>query len=507
MPKDELIKANTIHNVYKEEVNSLLRLPGFSNVVKEILKAWLRIRLFLMKKKRLNVAVSSFQTIKKDELNYLDQLANQMMALFENDSDFLQALDQSPSSSYDRMMFRSIRLYGSALGYSLVYPWHIFMEVRHNNDLILLKKIIDNLSQFPSLRRLSAFVDFFLVSLERTAVKRTDYAVKYLQILIDPYFSTAKHLFPTKTDIARAINCSENTVSQFETVYSYLVAVQPRYLVNMGTLGFETIGIIHKASLRPLFDSFLLRMYPYSPNFYLSVFCLPPSSGLLEELPEGNVFHLTRYRIIRNFHQLHAKPEKSWRVANRLLGDGAAITPPKRGIWFSLDPTPNPAPRYLIDFSIIDQVQLVTPGVYADLAASLGISEKHVRRQIEKLLQDEIMMPFYLIIRIGLNTNMLIVFRGSEDETSPLINDLLRFPYIELFSGPEGGIAILKLPEGWVPTLLEDMMHLRNNGLDVWTTLSYPKIARWGIPLTPIARKDDFFGLQWKILEEERGIR
>ncbi|MFQ5980190.1 MAG: hypothetical protein ACE5OZ_18815 [Candidatus Heimdallarchaeota archaeon] len=75
--------------------------------------------------------------------------------------------------------------------------------------------------------------------------------------------------------------------------------------------------------------------------------------------------------------------------------------------------------------------------------------------------------------------------------------NLLVLPYVELFSGSQGGIAIVKLPAAWTGRFQKDVMNLRKKGYDIWTVVSAPVVSRWGIPLADIVRKDAFFGLEY----------
>ena len=491
-PKDK----NTLM-LMKKQVRTLSKLPGLSDVVREILRGWIEISDFVASTTGINLSISTFQTVTDEEYTFLNRLANRSDAQFTNNPEYIQATAWSKSSSYNRTVYRSVRLHGTIKGAALVYPWQIFAEVRHNDDSILLKRIIDNLTKFPTLRKLPVFIDFFVKTLSSSLVKRSNLVVRYLQALTDPYFGTTEHHFPSKWDLAKTINCSERSVLNFETVYSYLAAVQPRYLVNMGKLGFCGFRVIHQKSLSPIFEPFTLRCYPITPDRFLSILYLPPSSDLLDKLPGNEIAELTQYKIARNFEQLHAKPEQSWTVPVRLLGDSKIVIPPRRGIWFSLLPENDSSPRPLIDFNLLDQIQLISPGVYATLADTIGISDAYLRERMKKLLQEQVIVPFYFITRIGLDANILAVFSGTETEIKTITNDLLTFPYAEMFSGPNGGSVLLKIPAAWTPTFFEDVARLRKEGLDVWAVFAHPVISRWGIPLATIARKKEFFGFEW----------
>ncbi|MHA2233481.1 MAG: hypothetical protein ACXAB4_13445, partial [Candidatus Hodarchaeales archaeon] len=84
-----------------------------------------------------------------------------------------------------------------------------------------------------------------------------------------------------------------------------------------------------------------------------------------------------------------------------------------------------------------------------------------------------------------------------DPEIEALENDLLSFPYTEMFSGPTGGNVILKMPTPWTLSFFDDVNCLQEQGLDLWAIPSYPKIARWGIPLADLVQNDEFFGTHW----------
>ncbi|MFQ5977887.1 MAG: hypothetical protein ACE5OZ_07160 [Candidatus Heimdallarchaeota archaeon] len=490
----------------EKEIKSLCKLKDLSNIVKEILMGWVAIRKFLKDSRQPGKAFPSFHDITGEEITFLKGTRSHFETQAKNDLEFAQAVAPSQSTTYDRVVYHSIRLYGTTKGHSLLFPWHIFIEVRLTDDSGLLQTLIDDLAKFSKFRALSNFVDLLIASRAKIQVRRTNLSVQYLQTLVDPHFGTSLYQFPKQLDFAKTLGCSREAIKQIDTVYSNLGVIQPHYLVNMSKLGFHCFRVVHQEPLPASFQPFTLRTYLLCRDSFLSIIWLPPTADLLHQLSSGKTSELTHYWIARNFDQLHAKPEKSWQAPNRLLGETKLIRPPQRGIWFTLTPNPNPGPRSLLDFSLMDQLQLAEPEIYEKLADTYGISEKFVRERLQVLLQEEVVAPFYFVIRIGLNANILVTFEGSERCTEALRNDLLAFPYAEMFFGPEGGKAILKIPEAWIATLLEDVMRLRSEGLDIWAIYAAPIISRWGIPLAEIVQKDEFFGIWW-VAEENSQAR
>lgn len=496
MPQQSQTKEKNVHLRFKTEIQTLLQLPNFSITVQEILRGWLAIRNYLLQEKLYRLPLSNIRAIKSAEYQFLDRIVNRFEVAVAKDAEFQRAVASTRESVQDRQTYHSIRLYGQSQGMSLLHPWLIYYEARHNDDVALLQTIINHLTKFPNLRRLPQFVDFFVTTLIRSPVKRSILSVQYLRALLDLHYATREHQFPTQVDLHKIVGCSERTVLNFETAYTQLSVVQPRYLVNMGRLGFHTVRVVHQESLPAFSEPFVLRTYPLDRTTFVSILYLPSSSDLLDHLP-GQIAELTTYRIARNLDQLNYKPEKSWPLPNRLLGDSARVRPPRRGIWNDLIPNPNPPARTLTEFKMLDQIQLLSPGVYTVLADSLDVSEKLVRLHLCALLQDKVISPFYNIDRIGLESTLLVVYNGAGPEIEALENDLLSFPYTEMFSGPTGGNIILKMPTPWTLPFFDDANCLQEQGLDLWATRSYPKIARWGIPLADLVQNDEFFGTHW----------
>ena len=495
------IKQRTLNTKLNSEIRSLLHLPNFSLTVRKLLEGWVAIRRFLHREDRHNLTLSNFQPIQQNEYVFLDRLLESFEAEVAKDQEFQTASDPSKGAVQDRSMYHSIRLQGEMKGNFLLYPWHIFSEIRHNDDIILLETLLDQLAKFPSLRCLPKFIDTFVASRGRISVKRSDLSVRFLQALTDPYYATSEHYFPTQADLQKVLNCSERAIFGFEKGYSDLTVIQARYLVNMGRLGFQGVRVVHQTPLDARIQPFVLRCHQMGPNTFVSILYLPPSSDLINYLPT-EIVELSQYCIARNFEQLHAKPEKSWQLPNRLLGDSPRVRAPQRGIWFDLTPNPNPSPRPLTDFKILDRLQFQSPGAYSTLASLLGISEKHVRRRLKIFLEEGILAPFYFIWRIGLDSTVLVTFAGNVSAIEKLKNDLLSFPYAEMLTSPTGGNITLLIPNAWMTTLFDDIRCLRENDVNVWVAPSYPVVSQWGIPLTDLVQNDAFFGPQW-IVEEE----
>lgn len=499
MPKKPKLEKLGITEEVAEDIQALFQLPDLSAAVQSILRGWLSLRRYIAKRGGRK-PLSRFESITEEEFTYLQRLLAQFEKEFANNPEFSQAvvLASTKGATYDRTFFRSIRLYGASRGYSILYPWHLFVEVRHNDDTALLESVIHNLLRYSSLRNLPNFIDLFMESRISTPAKRSLLAINYLQALTNPFFATSKHQFPSQADLVQILGCSEKAIARIEKVSWYLNVVNPQYLVNMGKLGFQGFRVIHEESLPAALQPFTLRTYPLYRQEFASILYLPVTSDLMELLPQDKVYELDCYQISYNLEQLHVKPEGSWHQPMRLLAEEKkAIAPPPGGICFNLEPLTIPSPRPLIDFEIIDQVQLVASGYYKPLADSLEISEVYLVNRVQELLHDKIIAPFYFITRIGLTTSMLLAYEGTTAETVGFRNNLLAFPYVELFSGPEGGIAIVKLPPAWTGSFLKDVAYLRQKGFDMWAVLSSPVLSRWGIPLAQLARKEEFFGILW----------
>jgi DNA-binding Lrp family transcriptional regulator len=485
------------------DVKSLSALVGLSPVVQEIMTEWIAIRKFFAARTEKKMLLSYFKAVSEEERIFLTRLLERFEIQFKDDPELMDTTAPSTTEDiiYERAILRSIRLWGKSRGFSFLFPWQLFVEVRHNDDTPLLKAIIHNLTRFPRFRNLPAFIDLLSSSLGESRVKYSPLAVQYVTLLTDLHFGTAKHQFPTQQDLAGALGCTQEALSKIERGFTYLSVIEPRYLVNMGKLGFQAMRILHATPLPRNFQPFTLRTYPMDRETSLSVLYLPLGSILKKQLPEGKISPLHHYRISRTFEQLHPKPDQSWLHPVRLRGEYAEIVPPpRRGIWFDLTPDPGSAHRSMVDFRILDQIQLITSGTYAALADIVGMSEKHLRRRVDALLADDVIAPFYFIARIGLTANLLMTFEGDEadPEVEAFINNLLAFPYAEVFSGSAGGNAILKVPATWTNKVLLDILELRRAGLDVWGVISSPLLSRWGIPLAALALEDEFFGIQWK---------
>ncbi|MFX0114763.1 MAG: hypothetical protein ACFFB3_09455, partial [Candidatus Hodarchaeota archaeon] len=297
-----------------KESDSVFQLSDLSNVVKGILRGWLDIRHFLTKDSASKTRLSKFEPISEEERIYLNDLLKKFESKFQQELEFLEATkQQSPESfSYHRAVFQSVRLYGKRKGHNLVFPFNLFIECRYNDDDPLLQMIIRDLVRFPVLRQLPTFIDHFLVCRRKTRVTRSPLAVKYVQALVDLHYGSTQHGFPTQADVAEDIGCSERTIHNLQNTYSYLGVIAPRYLANMGKLGFKCVRITHKDPLGSELSPFTLRTALLDRNEFVSVLYLPPVFTKDDSVLLENFLELKTYQIARNFEQLHARPEKSW---------------------------------------------------------------------------------------------------------------------------------------------------------------------------------------------------
>ncbi|MFW9917047.1 MAG: hypothetical protein ACFFGZ_15685 [Candidatus Thorarchaeota archaeon] len=508
MTKKSNLERIELNDPLGTDLRTLFQLSDLSAPVQRILEGWLNIRRFIAKQGG-SQSISKFQSVTEEEFTYLERLSNQFRTEFARNAEFQEAAapQAMKGESYDRMFFRSVRLYGRLKGRSFLFPWTFFVEVRHNDDSPFLQAVIHNLARYSSHRQLLDFVDFCVACREQMMVNRTPLSVKYLQALTDPSFSTTLHHFPNQADFMRVLSCSEKAIRKIEKVFWYLGVSSPRYLVNMGQLGFQAFRVRHEEPLAPQLDPFTLRTYVLDRREWLSVVYLPITSDLLDLLPQPNLLELDRYQIIQNFEKLHHKADESWKTPLRLLEEDSEMIAPSIGeLTFGLSPESVPKPRPQIDFALLDQIQLVASGYYASLADTLGISEAYLIERMKQLLEQKIISPFYVIRRIGLTDGLLVAFEGPPGETGRFMSNLLAFPYVELFSGPQGGNAIVKLPPTWTGIFLNDVMACRKRGLDVWAMVSSPTISRWGIPLAPLAHQDEFFGILWDSHEKECNV-
>ncbi len=481
-------------------VSTLFQLPNLSQPVQQILKTWLGIRGYV-KNQGGRKTFSSFTTISKQDFANLTHLADK----FDRDNNSIPIFKQSslPQSirgdRYDREFFHSIRLYGASGGHSFLFPWNLFIEVRHNDDLPFLKKILMQLIRNPEFRNLPQFVDLFTETRAKYSVARTNLSVKYLQALARAIKTNSSNQLPSQRELVEHLQCSERAIERIENVYWYLGVVSPRYLTNLGKLGFQAIRVNHSVPLPPELEPFTLRTIHTRHPRYISILYIPIESNVFDFIPE-DYFEINQYHISRNLDQLTTKTSTSWKEPVRILNnpDLEIIDLPSSGFFHDITPKENQGNFSQNDFWLIDQVNLVAGGYYSDIAKALGISVRSLRRKFQKLLQEKIFAPFVVISRIGLETWLMLSYEGTTEEVKYISNTLQALPYAEMFIGDTCGTAVVKLPGTWVGSFLEDIKRLERKGWNIWAEINSPIIARWGIPLTKIAEQRDFFGLQWR---------
>jgi hypothetical protein len=416
---------------------------------------------------------------------------------------FENKFSESPhleKTEMDAQTFRSVRLFGSAKGFSLLFPWHLYVETRYGAAKQLLAQTVRNLAHFPSLRDLPPFVEYVARARLNYSVPLTRTAVRILRVLANPPDSDTLHGQPTYEALARAANCSERSVTNFMTLFFQRTVVSPRYLVDMGQLGFNCCQIEHAMDLPEKLQGFVLRSFPLYPERMLSVLYLPHDFPTDEVAGFGEITPLQSYRIHWNLGQLHWNSEERWREPVRLLGEyEGAIGMLRPAINFSFKSYSSPKRLTKTDFALLDQLQLIAPGTYDELALNLGVKRRNVAERIAFLVANKFAFPYYNLNRINLTSVIAVKWGANGSWNEGLVNNLRTFPYAETFVGRQGGMAVLKVPPAWTSQILTDIMRLRNEEYDIWGLMAAPQIARWGLPLTELVDKyDQFFEWQWK---------
>ncbi|MFQ5980208.1 MAG: hypothetical protein ACE5OZ_18905 [Candidatus Heimdallarchaeota archaeon] len=488
----------------KKDVRALSQLPDISPIILEIMKDWIKIREYHFPRAG-RFAFSNFRTILPKEYDYMARFVSKLETHFQNDPEFDQAL-VSQSRSFDRKVFRSIRLAGKRKGHTLAIPYVIFMEERLNpSSGHILREIIYNLNRNPSYRKLPEFIDLLFTCRKAQRVRLSEISTDFLKSLTDLSFATTGHGFPSQQDIIHRLGCTDRTASNIQNFLMYLEVITSRYLVNYTRLGFTGFMIFHKTVLPTAFNPFTLRTYLIERNTYLSIIFLPPNSALVEEFPPGRLSELLRYNFSRNFEQLHYKEGISFKFPVRLSKSSIAdITPGDWGINFDLTRRTAVSSYSITDLKLLDQL-IVTASSYQDLALSIESSESYLKERFVKLYNEKIMEPFYFIDRIGLTNKILVIFEGTSTETRKIADALLNFPHVELFLTQEVGVAVLKVPSHWSATLYDDIISLREE-YDIYGMLYHPILSRWGIRLADQAQKTDFFGLEWEEDETQASV-
>jgi hypothetical protein len=403
-------------------------------------------------------------------------------------------------SEMDTRTFRSVRLFGSSKGFSLLFPWHLYLEARYGAAKQLLAQAVRNLAHFPSLRDLPSFIEYIARARLNHSVPLTRTAVRILRVLANPPQSDTLHGHPTYEALARAANCSERSVTNFMTLFYQRTVVSPRYLVDMGQLGFNCWQIEHEMDLPEELQGFVLRNFPLCPERMLSVFYLPHDFPIDEAAEFGEITALQNYRINWNLGQLHWNSEERWCEPIRLLGEyEGAIGIHRPAINFSFKGNSFPKRLTKTDFALLDQLQLISPGTYDKLALNLGLKRVYVAERVAFLVANKLAFLYYNLNRINLTSIIAVKWGANGRWNEGLVDNLLAFPYAETFVGRQGGMAVLKVSPAWTSQILTDIMRLRNEGYDLWGLMAAPRIARWGLPLAELADKyDQFFEWQWK---------
>lgn len=480
-------KQRQEYDILKKAVRALSQLPNMSPIVLEIMQDWIKIREYQFPRIG-KFALSSFKTIRPKEYDYMARLVNKFITQFEDDPEFEQAL-VAQSRSFERKVYRSVRLAGKKKGHTLVFPYMIFMEERLNpSSGHILTNIIHTLNKNPSYRNLPEFIDLVISCRKGQGIRLSSLAVDYLKCLTDMRFATTAHGFPSQQDIMQRLGCMDRTASNLQNFFIYLEVITSRYLVNYARLGFTGFKLLHKKALPAAFSPFTLRTYLIERNTYLSMVYLPPNSALVEDFPPGKVSELVKYRLSRNLEALHHKKETSFKFPMRLTQAAMIDLPPGEwGVTFDLAERKAASSYSLTDLKLLDQL-IVTASSYHDLALAIGISESNLIDRFTRLLNEKIVTPFYFIDRIGLIGKIVVIFEGTASEIRKIMAGLLHFPHVELFLTQEGGVATLRIPPHWIPPLYADIIALQEE-FNIFGMLYHPILSRWGIPLTEQAQK------------------
>ncbi len=469
-------------------LQGVLRLPNLNQTVRYILEEWIA-----MIQQVSDRAPNQSPILTDEEFIVLDGYRYR----FENEfSDSLHLV----KNEIDTQTFRSIRLFGSAKGFSLLFPWHLYLEARYGAAKQLLTQTVRNLAHFPSLRDLPAFIEFIARARLNHSVPLTRTAVRILCVLANPPQSDTSYGQLTYEAIARAAKCSERSVTNFMTLFYQRTVVSPRYLVDMSQLGFNCWQIEHTMNLPDELQGFVLRSFPLCPERMLSILYLPQAFPIDDVAEFGEIAALQNYRINWNLGQLHWHSEERWREPVRLLGEYEGVMGmPRPAINFLFQSDSFPKRLTKSDFALLDQLQLISSGTYDELSLNLGLKRSYVAERIAFLVANEIAFPYYNLNRFGLTSIIAVKWGANGRWNEGLVDNLLAFPYAETFAGRQGGMAVLKVPPAWTSQILTDIMRLLNEGYDVWGVISAPQIARWGLPLAELVdRYDQFFEWQWK---------
>ncbi|MFX0114982.1 MAG: hypothetical protein ACFFB3_10585 [Candidatus Hodarchaeota archaeon] len=465
----------------------VLRLPNLSPIVQQVLEDWMAMIQLIR-----NPVPNQSPILANEELKILDRFRSQLEMKFP-DSPEIEKIER------DLQAFRSVRLFGITKGFSLLFPWTFYIEARYGAAVQILAITARNMAHFPSLRNLPQFVDFVARTCYDFPVPLTHTAVKLLRALTNPPQSGTNHGFPTYGDFAQAANCSERSVTNFMTIFLQRTVASPRYLINMGQLGFKCWQIEHNNDLPEGFHSYIMRCYPLFPKNWLSVLYLPEDYPLNILKQVGDMTLIQNHQINWNLAQLTKDSELSWREPVRLLGEYSGVIPsPQKGINFFFTEKSPFLHLNKDDFRILDQLQL-TAASYDEIATNLNLKRRFVAEHIDLLVKQNVLVPYYNLSRIGLTSSLLLKWGDNDSWNEGLMDNLRAFPYSELFVNPKGGNAVLKIPSSWTSQILRDVMNLRNEEYDIWAVLCIPRIARWGLSLTEIAEEfDHFFGWKWR---------
>lgn len=478
--------SSTIESI--GSLQGVLRLPNLNRTVRYLLEEWIA-----MIQQVSNPAPNHPPILTDEELMILDGYRYR----FENDFSDSQHLEKNER---DVQRFRSIRLFGSAKGFSLLFPWTLYIEARYGAAVQLFAQTVRNLAHFPSLRDLPQFIEFVARACYSHSVPLTRTAVRILRVLTNPPQSDTLYGRPTYEALAQAANCSERSVTNFMTLFLQRTVVSPRYLIDMGQLGFNCWQIEHTSDLPDELQGFVLRNFPLCPERMLSVLYLPNVFPIDEIAEFGEITALENYRINWNLGQLHWHSEERWREPVRLLGEyEGVIGMPRPAINFSFKGNSFPKRLTKTDFALLDQLQLIAPGTYDELALNLGLKKGYVAERVAFLVAKKLAFPYYNLNRINLTSVIAVKWGANGRWNEGLVDNLLAFPYAETFVGHQGGMAVLKVPPAWTSQILTDIMRLRNEGYDIWGLMAAPRIARWGLLLAELADKyDQFFEWQWR---------
>ncbi len=429
-----------------------------------------------------------------DVLSRCNQLLEQYTKPFYRKWRFLTNLQWH--SGYAKR-YSSFLLSFSGHNFLLPYKFLIYNTLNPNNKLI---------EQLKSSKDIDVF--FFILGklFRETNITLLENDLKIIKFLFNPFIQKEIPSIPTNRQIAKSINCSENTVSRrIDQLYKKSI-LSHHFQVSLEKLGYYTSAIIHHDKNEKLpaeFQSCCLADVPIDwgeSKAKIKIAQIHTSNkAVCEELKEQfNPLYevtLTKNNIGWNLNGLTSKKDSRWKKKPSVLkGDrwNDYQFSGHYGIEQNLLPD---FPTVRISQTQVKMLDIIQKGTTSNfhLSKTLKVGQKYIKRFYDYFFEKKLIQRFTMLMNIGLQSKVWITLLGPRSNKNvaflkSVVEHLKSFPFSYLFyndinldtSGRLLLTGLVWMPSSWFGDFYSVWVHLMDHNFIPKIDISQGSI-KWGI--------------------------